>query len=344
MATQNFETRHPEVFLIEAATRSDLTAYLKARGTLAKKDALETVDKAGEGNMNVTLRARLPDGRSLILKQSLPWVAKYPQIAAPWERGEQEYRFYQLAARDPVVAALLPDLLDYDGTSRVLTLEDLGDAGDYACLYSETEDAGVSGLLAELTDWLARLHRLKLPADSLPNRAMRELNHQHMFEIPFQSDNGLNLDEIVPGLQAEADAIHRDAGLRRTVQALGNACYLTDGPCLLHGDFFPGSWYRGRGGLRIIDPEFGHMGQPAFDLGVLVAHWTFIGQGDLQGETVLQAYGEAGGPDVDAARVRQLAAVEVLRRLLGVAQLPLEADLSQRRAWIQSARALLSPA
>jgi hypothetical protein len=55
---------------------------------------------------------RLPN-QNLILKQARPWVRSIP-IAAPVERAASEARFYRFAARNPLVAAMMPRLLDFD--------------------------------------------------------------------------------------------------------------------------------------------------------------------------------------------------------------------------------------
>jgi 5-methylthioribose kinase len=153
---------------------------------------------------------------------------------------------------------------------------------------------------------------------------MRALNHLHVFDLPFRPDNGLDLDAVLPGLAAVARALHTDAGLLRRIHALGER-YLTDGPTLLHGDFYPGSWLNTERGVRVIDPEFAFCGPASFDWGVLIAHLLLTDQPHARVEAV-------------AARAPQealgFAGVEVLRRLLGVAQLPLTADLDTRRAWV----------
>ena len=53
--------------------------------------ALMLIARAGDGNMNCTLRASL-GGRTLILKQSRPYVAKYPSIPAPLDRAIERSR------------------------------------------------------------------------------------------------------------------------------------------------------------------------------------------------------------------------------------------------------------
>ncbi|MFM1879423.1 MAG: hypothetical protein RLZZ241_2289, partial [Bacteroidota bacterium] len=82
-----------KTFDIETAPEI-LTDFLERLGVLKPDERILTVRKAGEGNMNVVLRLTT-NSRSLILKQSRPFVQKYPQIPAPVNRIHTEALFYQ---------------------------------------------------------------------------------------------------------------------------------------------------------------------------------------------------------------------------------------------------------
>ena len=174
----------------------------------------------------------------------------------------------------------MPKLLAVDQKSRVLMLEDLGPAQDCTDLYSGGE-LGVSDCNA-LVGYLDALHeRFRDPKlrPVFANRAMRALNHEHIFALPLRVNNGLDLDKITPGLDDAASELKNDAAYCRRAAELGEL-YSSDGVCLVHGDFFPGSWIRTSAGLRVIDPEFCFFGVPAFDLGVFLAHMYLAKQRD----------------------------------------------------------------
>ena len=59
---------------------------------------------AGEGNMNHTLRI-VTDVDSIVLKQSVPYVAKYPDIPAPINRDRVEAAFYQALVGTPMAVS-----------------------------------------------------------------------------------------------------------------------------------------------------------------------------------------------------------------------------------------------
>lgn len=315
-------------------------AFLRRRGWLPADAEVLSVAPAGAGNMNLVLRVRYrhpeaPSGEgSLILKQARPWVEKYPDIAAPTERLAVEADFYRCVAPERGLAARMPQLLAVDEGAHAACLEDLGEASDYVGLYAGERLPADD--LATLLDWLSRLHALPVSAEQWPrlrNRAMRALNHAHIFSIPFD-DGAPDADAFCAGLGAPAARLRADPAVRARIQELG-AGYLADGEQLLHGDCYPGSWLRSAAGLRIIDPEFGFLGPAEFDLGVLTAHLWFAGQED----TDLSAYRAPRG--FDARLMRGFAGAEILRRLLGVAQLPLDADLQQRERWLEVGRELL---
>ena len=234
------------------------------------------------------------------------------------------------------MAERMPRVLHFDAADHVLVLEDLGAAADFSHLYA-------SGRLdperaAELLQWLAALHAAPIEPRHWPvldNRAMRELNHAHIFEVPFADPPAVDLDALTAGLGDAARALREDADLRDAAVSLGQMYLNASGPSLLHGDYYPGSWltHPTRGAL-VIDPEFGFFGPPEFDLGVCHAHLLMAGA-DV---SLLDGYRAPDG--FDRARSAQFAGIEIIRRLLGVAQLPLSMDLATRQALLSQARNL----
>ena len=88
-------------------------------------ESISSITIAGEGNMNLALRVTT-DQRSVIVKQSRPWVEKYPGIAAPEERILSEINFYGYVADLSDVRAAMPSVLGASPSQRLLVLEDLG--------------------------------------------------------------------------------------------------------------------------------------------------------------------------------------------------------------------------
>ncbi len=313
---------------------ASIEAYLHNMGWMPAEEHLLSAEKAGEGNMNYTLRVRTTK-RSFILKQARPYVEKYPSIPAPVERAGMESAFFAAAAEWEGVGKMLPRLLHFDKNEHVQVIEDLGEGADFTAYYARNADLPEIEIAA-LICFLAALHqssRAHLPATGFENRAMRELNHLHIFDFPFQPGNGMNLEGIQPGLQALAqETVYQNPALREKTLALGRR-YLADGDTLLHGDFFPGSWLRTDRGVFVIDPEFCFRGEAAFDLGVCLAHLCFCGMAWEAALALLEThYG-----DFDRRACEDFAAVEILRRFYGVAQLPLSFTVEEKEALTKKA-------
>lgn len=326
------------VLLLDALDPASIAEYLLARRLAAPGELPCHVERAGDGNMNLTLRVRLRS-RTVILKQGRPWVEKYDHIAAPWDRTLVEGAFYRAVQSVPSIAGCMPALLDMDEYNHVLVIEDLGAAGDHTSLYSGApmNEPDLDVLLA----WLAALPRVQPAPVSFTNRDMRALNHEHIFRLPLARENALNLDSITRGLAGAADQLQGESDYCSEVAGLGRH-YLADGSSLVHGDYFPGSWVRTRDGVRIIDPEFCFFGAREFDYGVMLAHFA-LARTDVGPARRVLAAGRSQG--LDESWLLGFAGTEIMRRLIGVAQLPLPYGLDEKRRLLDVSRSLvLAPA
>lgn len=331
-----------EMFRLDLEDLCRLRAYLVERGFTGADEAV-TAERAGEGNMNYVVRAHMA-GRSIILKQALPWVVKYPTIAAPVERAGSEARFYRFVAQSRSVAAMMPRLLSFDESSALLILEDLDPADTLLGCYQGTRLLSRTHL-EELARYTSALHRLTIPQGeraAFRNGAMRKLNHQHIFDIPLRTDGACSamLEQITPGLDRAGDRLRRDASYCKTVEALGYSYLEQDGPGLIHGDLFPGSLLQTEhGNLRVIDPEFSFYGDPEFDIGVFHAHLLISRHEDDIASFWLEAALE--GTALSKTLVVQYAGVEIMRRILGVAQLPVSLSLEAKGDLLERSREMV---
>ncbi|MGH9141964.1 MAG: phosphotransferase [Vicinamibacterales bacterium] len=327
-----------EPMYLDGDNRVEIERYVLARG-LVRDDGLPiAVERAGAGNMNLALRVTPAGGCSFIVKQGRSWVEKYPQIPAPFERTLVEAAFYAAAQTDPRVAAFMPAVLHLDRDNHVLVLEDVAGDGDFASIY--TGHTMPTADLNALLEWLEHLVAIKVPDERraiFANRAMRALNHEHMFSFPLNEANGLELDGITPGLGEAARELARDRRYCAAAAALGKR-YLADGETLVHGDYFPGSWLKAPDGVRIIDPEFCFLGDPEFDCGILAAHLVIARCDAIALE---RTTANARRRRLDLALVAGYAGVEIMRRLIGVAQLPLSDGLDWKRALLERSRRLV---
>lgn len=299
---------------------------------LSKEEEIVSIEKPGEGNMNVVLRV-ITNKRSFILKQSRPFVQKYQQIEAPIDRISVELQFYQ-AIQSSALSAHIPKVLGFNASDHLLLLEDLGQCEDMVFVY---EKRGIEKMaLQKLTFIIDLIHRTKVPDDFPHNIEMRKLNHQHIFVLPFLEDNEFSLDEIQPGLQELSLPYKKDTELKKVIEKIGKQ-YLSEGNTLLHGDFYPGSWMTESNNLYVIDPEFGFVGFAEFDLGVMAAHLIMAtGKKKYINRIHSQYNGQA-----DKNLMSQVAGIEIMRRLIGLAQLPMNRSIDEKKSLLKKAYKLI---
>jgi len=322
-------------FLLNAEELPALEIYLRERKWIAPDEELKSASIPGAGNMNYTLRLKT-SFRSFIIKQSRDYVEKYPQVPAPPERAVIEGQFYELIQQHDELRPFIPEVNHIDDVNNIITLEDLGESSDFLFLYERgknIEAEAVSGLMKFLSV-LHRDFREGLVETRIKNPRMRALNAEHIFQYPFLLENGFDLDAITPGLQEVSLKYKGDDDLKAQVKILSQA-YLADGPVLQHGDFYPGSWLGALNGIKVIDPEFGFFGPAEFDLSVMRAHFIMAEQSEAILSQVEQEY--ASGIALDKVLLDALTGVEIMRRVIGLAQLPLVQNLGEKARLLEQA-------
>ena len=324
-----------KIFLNADYSHSDWEIYLKSKKWISEDEKVTDAQKPGEGNMNFVQRI-ITNERSVIIKQSRPWVEKYPQVNAPVERVGVEAAFYQSISEDQKLTAYSPGLIGYDSKNYIMAVEDLGAGSDLTYLYQDQHDLTEKETDA-LIDYISLLHQHR--GDGFPtNQAMKKLNHEHIFLFPYQEDNGMNLDTVLPGLQEVSLPYKNNQELKNRIKLLGDI-YLAGGNVLIHGDYYPGSWLKVNGKLKIIDPEFGHRGKAEFDLGVMLAHFKLAHLDEMTIQKVLVHYKPAD--EFDVSLCSGFAGIEIMRRILGLAQLPLSSSLEDRKYLLEEANQLV---
>ena len=332
-----------------------------AVGWLGDEEQVTTCSSLG-GESSTVMRVELQElrggWRTAVLKQSLPWLQRDESVAMPADRWRSERAFYAEVARVPGAAALMPRLMAANEARFLLLFEDFRGASNLASLYG-------SGSLGEgaaeaLGTFLRALRRGSCGAQDaeIANDGMRALNYRMLFEAPFGSDavggngfgpdgparDGAALDAVEAGLGDAAAALRSDRGFRDAVSELGRR-FLGAGASLVHGAFHPANWLLlPNGGVRVVDPQYGGSGDPEFDIGTGLAHLLLAGQpeaavaaflaaaigaeeADREGRAPTEDAEDAEDTEsgVDRALVARYAGAEIVRRLIGGGQLPLDA-------------------
>ena len=325
--------------IIKEATSAQLELYFFKNQWIDHDEKVQQVSIAGDGNMNFVVRIKT-NKKSFICKQSAAYVEKYPQIAAPENRVQIEAAFYQKIKSNTKLQQMMPEFLGIDPEYNCMILEDLGEIQDYTSLYQLNKTISDSELIS-LTDYLNELHQSFQKAvadDEMANAALKKLNFEHIFIYPFLEENGFDLDTIHVGLQAISMPFKTDLVLKTALENLSKN-YLASGKHLLHGDFYPGSWFNCNDKIKIIDPEFCFYGCPEFDLGVLLAHLHLTNHHHNAIELVKNSY--INFSTLNLALLDGFIGVEIMRRIIGLAQLPLNMNLVKKQELLDKAKILI---
>ena len=322
--------------------------FLRAAG-LTRPDDEVVVEPAGDGNINWVRRARVPArGASWIVKQARPALERFPEYRASTERIVFEARWFAIA-RNVDTEGVCPAILHFDEARRVLVLEDLRDAErlDHALLRGR--DATFP--LAAVARLLGAVHaatRDPVLATRFANADMQTLHGEHVFRLPFAANDF----PLEPALRARAERVWQDRELG-AIAARAYARYREPRGALVHGDVQAGNvLLPASGGAKLLDAEIAHVGDPAFDAGILLAHVLLPGlaraslgeAAEVAGAT-WDAYAAAAGaarpPLADAVRY---AGIEIVRRTIGAARVAAVADTTVALAAIAlGSRLMRSP-
>ncbi len=310
----------------------EIKSLLTKKGWLLSDEEILGVERAGEGNMNVVLRITT-NMSSFVLKQSRPYVQKYQNIEAPLDRITIEHLFYKNVNSESIKNHL-PKVLGFDTQDHLLKLEDLGRVEDLTSIYGTKKITETD--FRDLLNVVAQIHKSNIPTNFPLNMEMRKLNHQHIFILPFQQDNGFSLDDIQPGLQELSIQYKNDDVLKNKIDKIGKS-YLSQGSTLLHGDYYPGSWMQTKNNIYVLDPEFAFVGFPEYDLGVMAAHLIIATHDIVYLDKIRTDY----GGKIHYIMMQQMAGIEIMRRLIGLAQLPLQRTLDEKKHLLQIAYNLI---
>lgn len=313
-------------------TEATLPDYLRWIGLVGESDPV-SVEKAGDGNINWVRRARVSApgeaaalSPSWIVKQARPALERFPEYRVTTERIVFEHRWYQ-TVRPFDDDGVCPQIHGFDAEARVLVLEDLGGAERLDAALARGAD--VTGALETLARFLGREHagtRGPGLVERFVNDEMRRLHGDHIFLLPLRP-NDFPLEAPVA---ARALELQRDAEFLALADA-AYARYLEPRGALVHGDVQAGNVLLAASGPKLLDAEIAHVGDPAFDVGTLIAH--VVLPAAARGESgsaapdvaalwgaYVKSHGHASLPAFSAAA--RYAGLELMRRTLGAARVP----------------------
>jgi len=326
-------------------SESNVFSYLQSCGLLSPGEE-GTLSHAGEGNINWVRRVQTADGRSFVLKQARPALERFPEYRASTQRIVFEARYYETAASLDAFG-VCPLIHRFDPIECVLVLEDLCDAErlDHAL----AGGVDVHRALRTLGSFLGAVHSGTGDRDlarHFENREMQRLHGDHVFQLPFRKNDF----PLSPRLRECAAALWGDEALVRRVDA-AYARFLEPVGALVHADVQPGNILLSTTGPKLLDAEISHVGDPAFDVGTLLAHLLLeaiargdVGVGRSQAEELWSSYTatSAASRRVPFGHAARYAGIEMLRRTLGAARVAAVQDDDIALAVVESGRRLVN--
>jgi 5-methylthioribose kinase len=180
-------------------------------------------------------------------------------------------------------------------------------------------------------------------AERFPNADLRALHGEHIFALPYRENDF----PLSPRVRARAEALGRDAALV-AIAGAAHARYREARDALVHGDVQAGNVLLTATGPKLLDAEIAHLGDPAFDVGTLLAHVELAAlarpaSARESAALLWRSYREACGPALAPPfpAVARYAGLEVMRRTIGAARVPVVASDEVALAAIERAEALI---
>jgi 5-methylthioribose kinase len=274
-------------------------SYVESRPTLSGLlDTTSPIDvrEVGDGTLNLIFVVRDSAGRSLVLKQALPYV----RMAGPsWpltpERTTAEARVLEIHGR--LAPELVPKLYDFNRERYVLAMEDLSGFEVWRTALNNGERH--PGAADAMGRYVARIafgtslfgveaKELKGRIAEAVNPALCEITEDLVFTEPYIADER---DWFQTGLAEEVDSLRADEAF---LTAMGEMKYafMTEAEALIHGDLHTGSiMVANHGNARAFDCEFGFYGPVGFDLSCLFGNYLFaLARARVRGDEGLASF------------------------------------------------------
>jgi hypothetical protein len=262
--------------------------YLMRQSICTQEDqSLSQIEQKPAKNFNLLLS--LPEGRKLLIKQE-------PHAREGKTAGEflREWRIQEFVQRFPelnYIRPWLPEMLYFDESHSIIVFNYLNDYRDLADFYTK-ENVFPTAISASIGTILATIHRVTLDRQ----------DYQDFFSQNSEDVSNNQAPDLTRGLERigpevfglfPADAL-RFFTLYQRYDSLGQAirelfaaidpCCLTHNDLKLNNILLSINWEQaisqakqsGKSIVRLIDWERSSWGDPAFDLGTLIASYLQI--------------------------------------------------------------------
>lgn len=254
----------------------EVRAFAFQHAELSGKADEAVVAEIGDGNINFVYRVEDGCGKSVIVKQALPYVRI---IGEGWPLSQDRIRIeaqaLQIAGK--YCADLVPEVYHFDRELCAIVMEDIGQHENLRHLLivqTELPELGehlgrfLASTLFFTSDFYLDPYAKKEQVGNFINPDLCKITEDLFFVDPY-CDHERN--SISDGVRADAEMLWHDDVMHLEVAKL-KAKFLSQPQALLHGDLHSGSVFANRNGTKVIDPEFAFCGPMGFDIGSIIGN------------------------------------------------------------------------
>ncbi len=266
---------------VQPLTDQSVIEYIRGRAvydTLFNRADDLRAEQITEGNVNLLFRvysARDPKGKSVIVKQALPYAWRYPDFKMPLDRSRIEYEVLKIEGR--YCPEQVPTLYDYDEERHILIIEDLNDhlvmrEGLMQQRRYPHVDRHMGIFMARTLFYTSDLYlssgEKKAMVPRFINPILCKVQEDLVFTQPYIEHPN---NRYTPQLEPLVREIYADDDLRSEIFIFKER-YMTHAQALIHNDLHTGSIMLNEQETKVVDPEFAFFGPMAHDIGTYFAN------------------------------------------------------------------------
>ena len=225
-----------------------------------------------EGNVNLIFRVAAADdpGKSVIVKQALPYAWRYPDFKMPPERSRIEHAFLEHQAR--YCPDQTPAVYHYDDARHILVMEDLNRhlvmrEGLMQQIRYPHVDQHMGLFMARTLFYTSDLYlssgEKKALVPKFINPVLCKVQEDLVFTQPYIDHPNNRWTKL---LEPQVRKVYADDDLRSEVLLLKER-YMTHAQALIHNDLHTGSIMLNEQETKVVDPEFAFFGPIGHDVG-----------------------------------------------------------------------------
>lgn len=249
--------------------------YLRTKGLFPSNAAL-VVREIGDGNINMVFQVRQEaNGRSLILKQALPYVRC---VGESWPLSLERIRIEADAMefQERLAPGRVPRLYHRDAEMALIVMEDLSHLGVMrgGMVAMRKYPRFAEHIATFMADVLFYTSDLAMdPADKKAmvarfiNPDLCRITEDLIFTDPYHD---APRNRVNPALRPYLEKVFWKKNRLRLEASKLKYKFLTEAQSLLHGDLHTGSIFADESETRVFDSEFAFVGPAAFDPGLLI--------------------------------------------------------------------------